>query len=166
MNTFNYLIVACDNNGVIGLNNKMPWHLPEDLKRFRKLTINQTVIMGKNTFESIKKPLEDRINIVISSTMIDDRDDIRVATSIDDAIKIAKTYNNKNYIIGGSTIYEQFLKLNKIDVIELTIINEPVTKGDAFFPVQEILNSTTYGQWILNKAENAKKYQFLTYFKK
>ena len=64
-----FLIAAKDKNNVIGINNSSPWHLPDDLKRFKKITDGNTVIMGRKTFESIGKPLPNRFNIVISKTL-------------------------------------------------------------------------------------------------
>ncbi len=130
------LIVAMAKNHVIGINNDLPWHIPQDLKRFKELTKGKPCIMGRNTFESIfdriKKPLPDRPNIVISKSGFT-AEGIEVLTGLDEAITHAKTKypETEIMIIGGASVYEQAVSM--VDRIYLTIVDiEP--KGDAFFP--------------------------------
>lgn len=163
----NFIIAACDKNGLIGINNKMPWHLPEDLKHFRNLTVNNTVIMGKKTFESIGTVLDDRINIIISSTLNKDveQNNLYIVRSIEEALEKAALFDNDNYIIGGGKIYQQFLDLKKVDEIKLTIVKKEYPKGDTYFPYNDIVSTTKYGKWSLDGIVNTKKCQFCTYSK-
>lgn len=123
-------------NRCIGKDNKMPWHLPEDLKRFKQLTMGKPVIMGRKTFESIiqylGKPLPGRENIVVSKSGYKNDFDTPVFTSIACAITHAKTRSDDEiFIIGGAQIYTQSIEI--ADKIHLTQIHENVD-GDAFFP--------------------------------
>lgn len=135
------LIVAMAENRCIGLNNKMPWHISDDLKRFKALTTGHPVIMGRKTFESIlgylNKPLPGRDNIIISrSGYKTDFDNAYVHSSIDSALQDAKDKahaQNKGevFIIGGAQIYTN--SINVADRIHLTKVHRSV-EGDAFFP--------------------------------
>ncbi len=130
------LIVAMAQNRCIGKDNQMPWHIPEDLKRFKTLTMGHPVIMGRKTFESILnylgKPLPGRDNIIISQSGYKNEFDVPVFTSPAAAIAHAKTLNRDEiFIIGGAQIYEQTIALS--DRIHLTHIHENID-GDAFFP--------------------------------
>lgn len=133
-------IVAMAENRCIGKDNQMPWHISEDLKRFKSLTTGHPVIMGRKTFESIlgylKKPLPNRTNIIISRSGYETDHDAHVFKDIESAIffgqKTAKELNKKEiFIIGGAQIYTQSLDL--ANRIHLTKIHKPVD-GDAFFP--------------------------------
>lgn len=131
------LIVALAENNCIGLDNRMPWHISDDLKRFKALTTGHPVIMGRKTFESIlgylKKPLPDRTNIIVSrSGFTHNFDDAPVFTTLENAIKHAKTLaTTEVFIIGGAQIYTQAIAL--ADTLHLTRVHKPV-EGDAFFP--------------------------------
>ncbi len=131
------IIVAFDNNNVIGINNELPWSLPLDLKRFQKHTKGFPCIMGRKTYESIiakiGKPLPGRENIVVSSTLLGPQpENVIIASSFDDAIRLAKeTKKDKMFFIGGERIFKEALEV--ADMIMLTkVINS--YKGDAFFP--------------------------------
>ena len=128
-------------NRCIGQDNKMPWHISDDLKRFKSLTTGHPVIMGRKTFDSIigylKKPLPNRTSIIISrSEFKSGFDNTPTYTSIEDAITHAKESASKDnldeiFIIGGAQIYTQSLHL--AERIHLTQVHKPV-EGDAFFP--------------------------------
>ncbi|QCI22026.1 type 3 dihydrofolate reductase [Buchnera aphidicola] len=123
------LIAAVSSNLVIGYNNKIPWYIPEDLKWFKKHTINKSVIMGRLTWESIGKPLLMRHNIVISKNKIEKKGIISV-NSISKAIISAK-YAQEIMVIGGAQIYKNMLfYANKL---YLTHIDAHII-GDAYFP--------------------------------
>ena len=124
-------IAAASSNNVIGIKNKLPWHIPEDLKFFKNKTRGQTVIMGRKTFESLGSPLPERKNIVISRSQSFDGT-VR-ADTIDEAIKKAQAEEQPNeiFIIGGGEIYKQ--SLNKVQKIYLTRIHKNY-EGDAFYP--------------------------------
>jgi len=138
------LIVAASENNVIGQNNQMPWHLPNDFKYFKKTTIAHSVIMGRKTFESIGKALPDRRNIVITKNSAYQAEDIDIANNIGEVFAACRD-EQEIFIIGGANIYTQFLPL--ADKILLTRVHANLT-GDAFFPE---LNPE---QWILSSSEN------------
>ena len=142
-------IVATSTNSVIGVNNKMPWHIVEDLKHFRRTTYNHVVIMGRKTFESIGEPLPNRVNIVISkSNIVDDR--VVCVYSIEDAFFYAKKFitseskkqiafdlkRDRVFIIGGGEIYKQTFP--HTDEIFLTRIEKEVSNGDVFYPLIDV----------------------------
>ncbi len=127
------IIVGMTKNQVIGKNNQLPWHIPEDLKNFKRLTQNNVVVMGRKTYDSIPakfRPLPNRHNIVISRSM-QPEESIDVCSSIQDAISKAKTYNKEIFVIGGSTIYKQFLEI--ADKMYISYINKNY-EGDTYFP--------------------------------
>lgn len=129
------IIVAIAKNRVIGKDNKLLWHLPDDLKRFKELTKDHIVIMGQNTFESLpKKPLPNRVNIVITDDYNYNPDyDILIAHSITESLAIARNQNidKELFIIGGASIYRQFLPL--ADKLYITQIDKDF-EGDVYFP--------------------------------
>ena len=125
------LIVAMASNRVIGLNNKMPWHLSADLKKFKKITMGSPVLMGRKTHESIGKPLPGRTNIIISRNPEYRQDGCLVFNDIESALKKACTGAEEIFVIGGSDLYEALLPV--ADAIYLTVINREF-QGDAFFP--------------------------------
>ncbi len=124
------LIVAMASNRVIGLNNKMPWHLSADLKKFKKITMGSPIIMGRKTFESIGRPLPGRRNIIISRNLTYQQDGCRVFHDIKSAIDSCKDCDEV-FVIGGSTLYETMLPY--AEYLYLTEINKEFT-GDTFFP--------------------------------
>jgi len=126
------LIVAVAENGVIGHNNQLIWHLPNDLKQFKRLTTGHCIIMGRKTFDSIGKPLPNRTSIIISRNS-----DFQVAgcitvDSLENAILEAKKIGNEEaFVIGGAEIYR--LALPMVDKIYLTEVHHAY-EGDTFFP--------------------------------
>lgn len=131
------LIVAMAENHCIGKDNRMPWHISDDLKRFKALTTGHPVIMGRKTFESIlgylKKPLPDRHNIIVSrSGFTHDFPSAPVFNDIQSAITHAKRIaSSEVFIIGGAQIYSQAIDM--VDILHLTKVHKTVD-GDAFFP--------------------------------
>lgn len=124
------MIAAMAENRVIGKNNALPRDYPEDLQRFRKLTSGKPIVMGSKTFASIGKPLPNRRNIVLSRHTLG-IDGVEVYDSISKILEATKS-EPELMIIGGQTVYEQFLPY--ADVLELTLIHH-VVDGDTFFPV-------------------------------
>lgn len=124
------IIAALDPNRVIGKDGKLPWHISEDLKNFKRLTSGATVIMGRRTFESIGRPLPNRNNIVISTTM-QPQAGIDVCRSLPEAIEKAKSYNKDIFIIGGSRAYREALPI--ADRMYLSFVKKEYD-GDAYFP--------------------------------
>ena len=124
------LIAAMDKKGVIGKDNSLPWKLSADLKRFKQLTINKPIIMGRKTFESIGKPLPDRTNIIITHDKNYKADGCFVAHSIESALKAAKN-SKEAMFIGGAQIFKEILP--RADRIYLTLIDADFG-GDTYFP--------------------------------
>ena len=125
------LIVAMASNRVIGLNNKMPWHLSADLKKFKKITMGSPILMGRKTHESIGKPLPGRANIIISRNLDYRQEGCLVFNDLKTALDQTCTNAEEIFVIGGSDLYEAILPM--ADAIYLTLINK-VFEGDTFFP--------------------------------
>jgi dihydrofolate reductase len=125
------LIVAMASNRVIGLKNKMPWHLSADLKKFKKITMGSPILMGRKTHESIGKPLPGRANIIVSRNLDYRQDGCFVFNDLKTALEQTCTNAEEIFVIGGSDIYEAILPM--ADAIYLTLINK-VFEGDTFFP--------------------------------
>jgi len=124
------IIAAVARNRAIGRRNRMPWRLPEDLKRFRRLTLGHAVVMGRRTFDSIGKPLPGRDNIVVTRSREWSHPGCRAADSIEAALASAQT-SQEVFVIGGAEIY--LLALPRAVRLYLTEI-EREFDGDAFFP--------------------------------
>ena len=124
------IIVAMDQNGVIGKSGNLPWHFPEDLEYFQEKTMGKYVIMGQNTYKSIKSKLEGRKLIVLSRDNNWQPKVGQVAHSISEALSIPKE-NEEVFIGGGESVYRQFLP--KADKLYITQINEEFD-GDTYFP--------------------------------
>jgi len=123
------LIVAIAENGVIGFENKLPWHLPADLLYFKKLTLNKTVIMGRRTYESIGKPLPNRKNVIVTRQKNFMVQGCEVVHSLEDALE--KYKNDEVMIIGGASLYKESLPY--VNRMYLTFVKANV-KGDTYFP--------------------------------
>lgn len=124
------LIAAASENNVIGKDNKLIWHLSDDLKHFKELTKGHFVIMGRKTFESMPKALPNRTNVVITRKLDYKAENAIVVNSLDQALKHAEN-DNQPFIIGGGEIYK--LAIEDADRIELTRVHTSI-EGDAFFP--------------------------------
>lgn len=118
-------------NRVIGRANKLPWHLPRDLKRFKDLTVGHPVIMGRKTYESVGMPLPKRENIVVSRQPGYAAPGVRVVATVDEALKLCEGKTDEAFIIGGGELWRA--SWDKIDRIYLTVIHQDF-EGDAFFP--------------------------------
>jgi dihydrofolate reductase len=127
------LIVACAENQVIGRNNQLIWHLPNDLKRFRQLTTGHAVIMGRKTHESIGKPLPNRVNLVVSRNAEYTSPGTTSCTHLEQALQLCQHSGEKEvFVIGGEQLYKLALPL--VDTIYLTLVHGN-PEGDAHFPV-------------------------------
>ena len=122
------ILVAVSPEGIIGKDNSIPWHYSADLKRFKRLTLGKTVIMGRRTWESLPvKPLPDRRNIVITRSSLDN---VECFSSIDDALA---TCEGDVWFIGGAGIYQE--ALGKADIIDMTLVPDNVSgEGCVRFP--------------------------------
>ena len=126
------LIVAMDENGGIGKNNQLPWHLPTDLKRFKNLTMGHHLVMGRKTYETIGKPLPGRVMIVITHQKGYSPKGCRVVHSLDNAIKLAEdNHETEVFIIGGGEIFRQ--AIGRADKIYLTTVHV-IIDVDVSFP--------------------------------
>ena len=152
------IIVAASENSVIGNKNALPWHISEDLKNFKKITINHSVIMGRKTFESIGKPLKDRRNIVISRDKTLKIEGIEVVNSLDDAVCRTKD-ENEIFIIGGEQIYKIALPI--ATNMHITRVYR-IIEGDAFFPTFENSQWKILSQNDLESNEGL-KFSFIDY---
>lgn len=123
-----YHVAAMAKNRVIGKDNKLPWHFPEDLKFFKQLTTGSTVIMGRKTFVSIGRPLPNRENFILSRSK-QEAPGVTFFQSLEEAVGSAKT--EKVFIIGGAELYKE--TIDAIDGIYLTRIDADY-EGDAFYP--------------------------------
>lgn len=127
-----HLIWAQDKNGGIGKNGKLPWHISEDLKNFKRITLNSTIIMGRKTWESLPvKPLPNRDNIILSKTLVLD---ILTFKTYEDCIdNLSKRNISKVFIIGGRSMYKLFF--NKADYLHITNIDLLEEGINEFFPI-------------------------------
>ena len=126
------IIVAVAKNNVIGKDNQLIWHLPEDLKRFKRLTTNHTIIMGRKTFESLGRVLPNRKHVILCNDAEMNIDDENVEI-LDDISKLKKYKDSEeeNFVIGGATIYK--LLMPYADKMYVTHIKEEF-EGDVYFP--------------------------------
>ena len=124
------LLAALDRDRAIGKDNALPWHLPDDLRRFKRLTLGHPVVMGRKTYESIGRPLPGRTNIVVTRDRTLSIPGTVIVHSLDEAIAAAGEAEDV-FVIGGEQIYG--LALPRADRLELTEI-DTVIDGDAWFP--------------------------------
>ncbi len=143
-----HIITAASLNNVIGKNNTLPWNYPEDLRLFKQLTTNWVIIMGRKTYESIGRPLKNRINVILTLdktyiqkvqpqiNVYDERTKVIVSESIETEIEnIKKHFPEKDiWIIGGASMYAYALNYDLADYIHLTRVHETIENGDTFFP--------------------------------
>jgi dihydrofolate reductase len=129
------IIAAVATNGVIGRQGRLPWRLSGDLKRFKRLTMGHTIIMGRRTWESIGRPLPGRSTVVVTrqSDYMVDADGVNIAASLDDALHIAEAANEKEaFVVGGAELYrEALLRAHRLYFTEVAADVE----GDTYFPV-------------------------------
>jgi dihydrofolate reductase len=130
------IIVAVGKDGVIGHQNQMPWHLPDDLQYFKQLTTGNIILMGRKTYESIGRPLPYRINIVLSSNNeLNDRDEVIIVPSVEALLKLVdekeEWRTKKIFVIGGASVFKQLIPY--ADEIYLTQIDH-YFEGDTYFP--------------------------------
>jgi dihydrofolate reductase len=124
------LIVACAHQRVIGINNTLPWHLPEDLKRFKAITTGHHIIMGRKTYESLGRLLPNRTTVIVTRNPNYAVDGALVANSLQDAVALCK-HDEEPFIIGGAELYQHALAIaTKLYITQVALDVE----GDAFFP--------------------------------
>jgi dihydrofolate reductase len=157
-------IVCTSENWIIGKDGDMPWHIPEDLRFFKKTTMGCPVVMGRRTFESIGRPLPGRLNIILTR---DENyavpDGVEVTNSIDNAIEIAKKADlspeiNDVFIIGGGEIYKQSMSM--IERLYLTRIHREIEGDTIYGPIDLSVFELTKREDMENETE---KFSFLRY---
>lgn len=153
-------IVATDINGLIGKGNTLPWHLPADLKYFKEVTTGKTVIMGKNTFLSLGRPLPNRKNVVVTSQNLND-EKIETFKTLEEAIK----NNPDSFIIGGAQIYKYALENNLIDTLYVTVIDHDFGDGDAYFNYDKSKWKLVSETNNIKDEKNQYDYSYLKYIK-
>ena len=159
------ILVAFDENRVIGKNNALIWHLPADLLRFKALTTGHVIIMGRKTFESIGKPLPNRTTIVISRQYDLQIDGVILAHSVEEAILKAKSLTRDDiFIVGGAEIYA--LSLPIADQILVTQLHD-IFEGDAFFPeISSEMWDLTERERGITDDKNRYQFSYITYSRK
>ena len=126
------LIAAMSTNRVIGKDNRLPWHLPDDLKHLRQLTMGHPVIMGRKTYESVGHPLPGRQNIIVTRQIGYTVEGATVRGSLEDALALLCDCNDEVFVLGGEQVYRH--AMSRADRIYLTVIHEQI-EGDAYFPL-------------------------------
>ncbi len=150
------IIAAIANNRVIGREGKLPWHISEDLKRFKRLTTGHAVLMGRKTYESLGKPLANRRNVVVTSTPIAGAECYNSITSA-----LAALHNQETvFVIGGAQLYSHLFK--KADFLYLTFVDRDV-EGDVFFP--DVLHSIEHEFTLVHREEH-EGFAFADYLRK
>ena len=156
------LIAAFAEEGVIGKDGKIPWTLKEDLKHFRNQTEGCSVVMGRKTYESIGRPLPNRLNIVMTKNP-KKLEGVKEVSNRKEALEIASSYSDEVFIIGGEKVYEEFLPfatkmyLTKIDI---------KVKGDTFFPNWNLSEWKELSRQDKRDLDQDIKYCFLEYKRK
>ncbi|RXP58633.1 dihydrofolate reductase [Lutibacter sp. HS1-25] len=157
------IIAAISTNNALGKDNQLIWHLPADLKRFKKVTLGHHIIMGRKTFESLGKPLPNRTTIIITRNKNYTQSGCIVVNSLNEAIEAAKADTNP-YILGGAEIYKQAMSI--ADKLDLTLVHQTFD-ADAFFP------KIDFNLWEESSREDFKSddlnkypFSFVTYTKK
>jgi dihydrofolate reductase len=148
------IVAAVARNGVIGVDGRLPWNIPEDLTRFKRLTMGHPIVMGRATFDSIGRPLPGRTNIVLTNDPDWSRDGVTVARSLDEAVRMSKLHGDDVFVAGGADVYRQALTV--ADRLELTEVDaEP--EGDTRFP------EVDWSRWREVAREPRPGYSFVSY---
>lgn len=159
------IIAAIAKNNALGKNNDLIWHLPADLKRFKQVTTGHHILMGRNTFESIGKPLPNRTTIIITRNNNYFQNGCLIANSIEQAIELAKN-DDKIFIIGGAQIYKEALKNKLVDKLDITLVHEEF-EADVFFPeIDSNQWQETFRKDYKADEKNKYDYSFISYERK
>ena len=157
------IIVAIGNNNEIGKNNKLLWHIPEDLKKFKEITQGKTVIMGRNTYESIGKPLPDRHTIVLSKDLKLFSNNYNEKLEIcDNFSEIVKKYENSDeeiFIIGGAQVYKKALESGIVEKLYISHIDFSDDQADTYF------SEIDYNMWKKIEEDEYAGWKFCVYKK-
>lgn len=153
--------MALAKNNVIGLNNTLPWHLPEDLKHFRALTTGHHIVMGRKTYESLGRLLPDRTTVIVTRNKDYQVDGALIAHSLDAAVALCKN-DDEVFVIGGAELYQVGIKLaNKLYITEL----ELEVAGDAYFPAYDLAEWQEFSREAHTSAQGL-LFSYITYLRK
>lgn len=148
------IVAAVGRNGVIGIDGRLPWSIPDDLARFKRITMGGALVMGRVTFESIRRPLPGRTNIVLTRNDVWSQEGVEVAGDLDAALEIARARDKDAFVVGGSEVYQAALDVT--DVLELTEVDAS-PEGDTWFP------SVDWSKWRETARETHEGFSFVTY---
>ncbi|MFP3881018.1 MAG: dihydrofolate reductase [Actinomycetota bacterium] len=148
------IVAAVGSNGVIGIDDRLPWSIPEDLARFKRITMGGALVMGRATFESIGRPLPGRTNIVLTRNEAWSHEGVEVAGSLDAALEIARARGQDAFVIGGAEVYQTALDV--ADILELTEV-DAAPEGDTWFPAVD------WSEWRETARESREGFSFVTY---
>ncbi|CAL2088833.1 dihydrofolate reductase [Tenacibaculum sp. 190524A05c] len=159
------IIAAIGKNNELGKDNDLIWHLPEDLKRFKRVTSGHHILMGRNTFESIGKPLPNRTTVIITRNNDYFKDGCLIAGSIEEAIQLAEN-DEEIFIIGGAQIYKQAIQNSSVKKLDMTIVHESFD-ADVFFPeIDSTIWKETAREDFKADEKNKYDYSFVTYLRR
>ncbi len=147
------IIVAMTKSGVIGCGENLPWHIPEDLRRFRELTSGHTLVMGRRTFFAIGRPLPERRNLVVS-TRLGETHGIEICRSFEAVLENAQGRGGRVFFIGGRTIYQQALPIANEMIVSWVREDH---RGDVFFPPVD------WGLWQAQSIEQHQRFSLVHY---
>lgn len=148
------IVAAVGRNGVIGADGRLPWKIPEDMARFKRLTTGHALVMGRETFESIGRPLPGRVNIVLTRRPGWSQEGTETAGSLDDALAKVSSLGVDAFVAGGAAVYRLALPL--ADRLEITEVDaEP--EGDTWFPAVD------WSRWQETSRERHRGFSFVTY---
>ena len=148
--------MAYDDNRLIGNGGDLPWRIPEDLKKFKELTSGNIIIMGRKTYESIGKPLPNRINMVVTRNKNYSAEGVFIFNSIEAALRKASVFHKEIFFIGGGAIYNEILSL--VDTMYISHIKGSYN-GDTYFP------EVDFTKWKVESKEEYEKFDFIKYVK-
>lgn len=156
------IIAAIGKNNELGKNNNLIWHLPNDLKFFKEITTGKTILMGKNTYDSLPGILPNRKHIILHFSKELQNNEIEVFTSIDEFINKYKNIDEEIFVIGGASIYKQFIDLS--NTMYLTEINAEDKNADVYFP--KFNKNEWQSEVIKENSDNGISYKHVKYLRK
>lgn len=148
------IVAAVGRNGVIGVDGGIPWQIPEDMARFKTLTMGGVLVMGRATYESIGRPLPGRDTVVLTRSPSWSADGVETAGSLGEALELARTRDKDIFVVGGSEVYRAALDV--VDRLELTEVHA-APHGDTYFP------EVDWRGWVEESREDRTGYSFVTY---
>ena len=145
-------LVAMNGNKLIGVNNDLPWKLKDDLEHFKNYSMHKPIIMGRNTYDSIGRPLPNRTNIIVSNTL-NEVSGCYICNSLDQAVLLGKEHTNDEIIlIGGAKIFEEGMKI--INKLVISWVDADHLKGDVYFPEFDMNDWVEVSSDVYQKSDN------------